>query len=150
RMREGPLLDAFRRAMDRVLEQRRPDDRARLVLFDPRIREVELLESHRLSIEADTGISPDTATSLLDALAVSLIRPPDPGRRRMAILFSSGRDGGSFLAEEEVVEVATRSGVTVFAVALTDGTTRTPQPPPRPGLMQSLTATTGGVLTVLQ
>src|SRR5690606_21467618 len=88
RMREGPLLDAFRRAMDRVLEQRRPDDRARLVLFDPRIREVELLESHRLSIEADTGISPDTATSLLDALAVSLIRPPDPGRRRMAILFS--------------------------------------------------------------
>jgi VWFA-related protein len=150
RMRDGPLLDAFRRAIERVLEQRRSGDRARLVLFDPRIREVEFLASNTLSIEAERGVSPDTATALLDAVAVSLVRPSDPARRRMAILFSNGRDGGSFLDEAGAVDVAARSGVTVFTVALTDGTTRTPLPPARPGLLRALAGTTGGVLTVLQ
>ena len=150
RMRQGERLDSFRRAIARARDALRPGDRASLVLFDPRIREVGGLESSTLVIEADAGLTPDTATSLLDAIAVSLVRPSDPARRRMAIVFTNGRDGGSFLDEAGVVDVAARSGVTVFAVALTDGTARTPQPPARPALLAALSRATGGLVTVLQ
>lgn len=150
RTREGPLLDSFRRAIERARERLQPGDRASLVLFDPRIREIGGLESSTLSITADAGPAPDSATALLDAVAVSLVRPSDPARRRMAIVFTHGRDGGSFLDEADAVDVAARSGVTVFAVAVTDGTTRTPQQPANPAFVTALADATGGMATVLQ
>jgi VWFA-related protein len=147
---EGPRLGAFRRAIDAALGRLQPGDRAALVLFDPQIREYRGLEqSKQLSIsvaeEAGGG-----ATALRDAVAMSLVSDSDASRRRMVIVFTDGRDAGSFLDEGELLTVAGHSGVTVFVVALTDGTTRVPQPASNPGLLRALTETTGGTLAVVQ
>jgi VWFA-related protein len=147
---EGPLLAALRRAVDAVRTLLRPDDRANLVVFDQRIRELTGLENSRLAIAADALNTSGGSTSLLDAVTASLITTHDPARRRMAIVFTDGQDFGSFLDEPDLVDVAARSGVTVFAVAVTDGTVRVPQRPANPGLLSALADRTGGALDVVQ
>jgi VWFA-related protein len=147
---EGPALDALRRAVDDVLARLQPDDRAGLVVFDQRIREVVDFERKRLQIIVDPSARARGPTALLDALAVSLVRPTDPARRSMAIAFTDGKDFGSFLDEPDLVDVAARGGVTVFIVAVTDGTSRVPQRPANPALLRALAEATGGAVTVLQ
>ncbi len=147
---EGAFLDSFRRAFDDVLARLGTGDRAQLVLFDPRIRELEGFERAQLSITAERRSASNGAAAVLDALAASLIRSFDPARRRMMILFSDGQDAGSFLDEQDVIDVAVRSGVTVFAVAVTDGTTRTPQQPANRSLLTALAEATGGVVAIVQ
>jgi VWFA-related protein len=147
---EGPLLDSFRRAIDDVLGRLRAEDRASLVLFDPHIREVTGLERSRLQIRAASGLETGAATALLDAVAASLVRPDDPGRRRMVVVFSAGQDAASFLDEADVIDVAARSGVTIFSVAVTDGTMRVPQQPANAGLLEALAEATGGLVAVVQ
>jgi VWFA-related protein len=147
---EGPLLDSFRRAFDEVIARLGGDDRASLVFFDPHIREIVGFEKRRLSVSAETRASSGGASVLIDALASSIVRSFDPGRRRMAVVFSDGQDAGSFLDESDVMDVAARSGVTIFAVAVTDGTTRTPQRPANVGLLSALAEVTGGAVEVVQ
>ena len=147
---EGPLLDSLRRAIDDVVARLGVGDRASYVLFDPWIREVEGIERSRLSITADRRPSAGSASSLLDAVAASLVRQSDPGRRRMVMVFSDGQDAASFLDESDLVDIARRSDVTVFVVAVTDGTTRTPLRPANAGLLAALAQATGGVMAVVQ
>jgi VWFA-related protein len=147
---EGPLLDSLRRAIDDVLARLGTNDRASLVLFDPWIREVEGIERSRLSIDAERRPNAGSASALLDAVATTLIRPSDPGRRRMAVLFTDGQDAGSFLDEADLLDVARRSDVTVFTVAVTDGTTRTPMRAANAGLLNALAEATGGAVAVVQ
>jgi VWFA-related protein len=147
---EGAVLDSFRRAIDDVLGRLGVDDRASLVLFDPRIRELDGLERSRLNISAEHRPSTGGPAALVDAVAVSLIRTDDPGRRRMAVVFSDGQDAGSFLDEGDLMDVAARSGVTIFVVAVTDGTSRTPQRPANLALLSTLAEATGGMVAVVQ
>jgi VWFA-related protein len=147
---EGAQLDAFRRALETMRQNLRDGDRARLVVFDPRIREIDGLEYGRVRITADNRPTDGGASALVDAVAVSLVRDANPDYRRMAIVLTDGQDAGSFLDEPQLLDVAARGDMTVFAVALTDGTTRVPQRPSNERMLQALADTTGGALTVLQ
>ena len=147
---EGPCLNGFRRAFEMMRRSLRNDDRGRLVLFDPRIKEVNGIEYGPVKIEASNSPSDGGASSLNDAVAVSLVRDANPPYRRMAIVMTDGQDGGSFLDEPELFEVAARTDIAVFVVAVTDGTMRVPQRPSNERMLQALADATGGALTVVQ
>jgi VWFA-related protein len=147
---EGAWLDGFRRALETMRRSLRNDDRGRLVLFDPRIREVNGIEERPVEITSVNPSSDGGASALIDALAISLVRDDNPDYRRMAIVLTDGQDGGSFLDEPELMDVAARGDITVFVVAVTDGTTRVPQRPANERMLRALADTTGGALTVVQ
>ena len=48
---EGPWLNGFRRAFETMRRSLRDDDRGRLVLFDPRIKEINGIEYARVNIQ---------------------------------------------------------------------------------------------------
>ncbi len=134
---EGPRLDAFRRALSLTLRSLGARDRARLVLFDPRIQEIAGLEkAGEVMLNSEVRAGDGGASALLDAVTVSLIRKPDPFYRRMAIVFTDGQDGRSFLDEPKLLDVVARTDMTVFTVALTDGTTRVPRRPSNERMLQ--------------
>jgi VWFA-related protein len=147
---EGPWLEGFRRAFATLQRSLRDGDRARLVTFTPRIQEVQEIQFGTVGFKGAQGPADGGATSLNDTVAVSLVRDSSPDYRRMAILMTDGQDGGSFLDEPELFEVVTRTDVTVFVVALTDGTSRVPQRPTNERMLQQLADATGGALTIVQ
>jgi VWFA-related protein len=93
---------------------------------------------------------------LLDAIAVSLITPADPGRRRMALVFTDGRDNLSLLSETAVLDIAKRSGVAISIVAVVEippGFTVTGPPTPfvpHVTLFRALAELTGGQFLALR
>jgi VWFA-related protein len=147
---EGPWLDGFRRAFATLQRGLRDGDRARLVSFNPRIQEVQDIQFGTVEFRGGLGPTDGGATSLNDTIAVSLVRDASPDYRRMAILMTDGQDGGSFLDEAELFEVVARTDVTVFVVALTDGTMRVPQRPTNERMLQQLADASGGALAVVQ
>lgn len=146
---DGSALDALRRSIGDVLGRLHPDDHASLVVFDQRIREVDV-SARGLQITVDSTWTASSPARLFDAIAAALVKPLDPARRRMTIVFTEGRDQGSFLDEAELIDVASRSGVAVFIVGVTDGTARAPQPPANLPLLQHLADATGGIVAVVQ
>jgi VWFA-related protein len=146
---EGPLFASLQRGMAAIDARLAPGDRARVVTFNAHVREVHGLEPPGRATPAAIG-QPSGTTSMIDALAVSLITPLDPDRRHVAILFSDGRDMMSFLDEAALVDVAKRVGQTVFAVAVADGTRDHPAHAGAESFLRTLTETTGGKLTVMQ
>jgi VWFA-related protein len=146
---EGPSLDALRRSIDEVLRRLRPGDRASLVVFDQRIREVDI-SARGLQINVDSTWTASSPAVLFDAMASALIKPLDPARRRMAIVFTEGKDQGSFLDEAELIDVASTSGVPMFLVGVTDGTARAPQVPANLPLLRRLADVTGGLAVTVQ
>lgn len=147
---EGPWLEGFRRAFATLQRNLRDGDRARLVTFTPRIQEIQEIQFGVVEFKGAQGPTDGGATSLNDTVAVSLVRDSSPDYRRMAILMTDGQDGGSFLDEPELFEVVARTDVTVFVVALTDGTSRVPQRPTNERMLQQLAETSGGALIVVQ
>jgi Ca-activated chloride channel family protein len=146
---EGPLLESLTRAVDAVRTSLRPDDRAVIVTFNHRIRELEAVSAGGLAPSLALG-TPIGQTSLVDAMTVALIREPEAGRRRMAIVFTDGLDTTSFLDGSTLVDVARRAETAVFTVALTRGTARRVVRPPHQPLFETLAEATGGAFAVLQ
>jgi Ca-activated chloride channel family protein len=146
---EGPLLESLTRAVEAVRTHLRPADRALVVTFNHRIRELDAVAVDGLAPTLTLG-TPMGQTSLIDAMTVALIRAPEAGRRRMAIVFTDGLDTTSFLDGSTLVEVALRAETAVFTVALTHGTARRETRPPHQALFETLAEATGGALAVLQ
>jgi len=143
----GPVLESLTRAINSVGSHLGPADRASLVTFNHRVHEVRPLTSGWAAVKFEPGTG---ATSLFDAATAALIAAPEPGRRRMAILFTDGRDTGSFVDGSTLVDVARRADTSLFIIAVTPGTAMMPQRTPYDALFQSWTTSTGGMLTVLQ
>ena len=154
----GPLLDALTRAINGVGTRLRPGDRARPVTFNDRI--VEHVDLPIVAGPALTAALNSTSghTTLLDAIAMALIAEPQAGRRQLAIVFTDGRDNLSILNESAVLDVARRSGPSVFVVAATAGTAsplitrlgvRLATAVPHEALFRSLANLTGGQFAVL-
>ena len=146
---EGPLLDSLTRAVEAIRARLRPSDRAIIVTFNHRIRELDAVAAGQLGPTLRLG-TPGGQTSLIDAMTVALVRAPEAGRRRMAIVFTDGLDTTSFLDGQTIVDVARRAETTVFTVALTHGTARREVRPPHQALFEALAEATGGALAVLQ
>lgn len=146
---QGPVLEALTRAVDAIGTQVRQTDRAGVVIFNQQIRQVRPLDAGGWPAGLSLG-TPTALTSLFDAVSVSLIAPPETGRRRMAIIFTDGLDMTSFVDGSSILELARRSNMAIFTVALADGTARRPQPAAHEELFRALADTTGGVLDVVQ
>ncbi|HSC28379.1 MAG TPA: hypothetical protein VLD67_13955 [Vicinamibacterales bacterium] len=118
----GVLQPSLVAGVNRVLKSLRPGDRARIVTFRSHVREVAALaEAGSLApLEIGPGVyyavSPSGATACYDAVALSILTPPAPGRRQLAIVFSAGRDTSSFLAPSDLLAIARRSGPMVSVV----------------------------------
>ncbi len=146
---QGQVLDALTRAIGAVGQRLRPMDRTSIVTFNTRVSEVRALAPGGLPTPVTLG-TPVGGTSLFDAVTVSLIAPPEPGRRRMALIFTDGLDTSSFVDGSSLIEVAKRSEMAVFTVALASGTANRRQRPPHEVLFGDLAEATGGAMVVLQ
>lgn len=146
---DGPLLGAVTRAVEAVGPRLRPADRAAVLTFNTRVREVRPLSEGGLPTPLALGRATGQ-TSLFDALTVGLIAPPEPGRRRMLLLFTDGQDGASFIDGTSLLDLARRSEMAVFTVALTQGTARRPQKAVHAALFEALGEATGGTVVTLQ
>jgi VWFA-related protein len=148
---EGDRYTAMVRALDAVQARLGPGDRARVITFNQQVRDAGLLTKERRT--SDVLGRASGATSLYDALAAGLIMPLEPSRRRMAIVFTDGVDGSSLLDGSEVLDIAARSGVTVFSVMLPDNSlSSTPigtfiANAAGEDVLKRLSSTTGGVYT---
>ena len=113
----GGLLDQLRATVQRVSTTASPADRLRVVSFSHRIgRPLDIGDDVSGIGLATQQLRPEGATSAWDAMVVALASRADPGRRRLVILFSDGRDTSSFLDEETLTSVAARSESVVFVV----------------------------------
>jgi len=144
---QGPVLESLSRAINSVAGRLRPMDRASLVTFNHRVHEVRPLTSDWTPLKLERGTG---ATALFDAATAALVTTPEAGRRRMAILFTDGYDTASFVDGATLVDVAKRADASLFIIAVTPGTTKTPQRAPYDALFESWTVSTGGTFTVLQ
>jgi VWFA-related protein len=139
----GPLLNALVRATETARTRVRPGDRLSVSRFSHRVRESQLAPETQLSTLL---VNPAGQTSLLDALAMTLIRPRSGEMRQMVVLFTDGQDSLSFIDERTVIAIAARTEVAVFVVALTD---RSMAALPHWGMFEQVTAATGGRLTAV-
>jgi VWFA-related protein len=145
----GPLLVSLYRSVDEIGRQLRPTDRARLISFSQRVRELGQFTGRLPDAAASLG-PPGGETSLFDAIALAVVRPPEEGHRQMAIVFTDGRDNLSFLNETDVTAAAARGRMALFFVAVTDGTRARPLPSPHEKFFNALAETTGGMVEILQ
>jgi VWFA-related protein len=145
----GPLQDAIRRAIGAVGERLRDIDRTAVVEFNHRVREIRPLSPTNGPMAIILG-SPAGSTSLFDAVGVSLLATAEPSRRRMAIVFTDGRDDTSFIDAESLVEVAKRSQMAVFTVAVAGGSSRRPERAAHEAVFSALAEVTGGTAVVMQ
>ena len=118
-------LPLVRDAAKGLLWTLRPQDRASLVEFRNTVCVSQSLTSDILRVVAAVdGITASGGTSLYNALDVTLKdfqkqAGADAGvRRRTIVVLSDGEDTGSLIGFDEVLDLARRSGVTIYTVAL--------------------------------
>lgn len=114
----GELLENLKRAVSMLLDGLKKDDRAALVKFS----HIVSLDAPLTADLARVRMALDQAqpfgdTSLIDACYAGLILAESKGDRPLLIVFSDGLDTTSWLASEEVLEVAKRSDAVVYAVS---------------------------------
>lgn len=114
---EGVALTQLRSAADKFLDELSPEDRAALVTF-----------SHHLSLRSDLTSDPAPlkqalskveavgGTSWHDALFAALEMLEAVRERPVVLLFTDGADTYSWLREEQVVSLVSRSNAVVYAI----------------------------------
>ncbi len=118
------LVAPVGRAIGRIRGHLRPVDRVSIVTFGGGFRTL----AHLVSADEAANIRPGTPadwgthSALYDALGDTLATPTGAGRRHVVIVFADGGDGGSFLSDADVLDLAARSHVVVFAVTRVAGT----------------------------
>jgi VWFA-related protein len=118
----GDRLTQLIDAANGLVRSLRPDDAAALMTFAEPVRlAVPMSTDRRRLLEALKGLEAAGATSMNDALFLSLqLRPRDAGDSRPVLLvFSDGVDTTSWLSGRQVLEVAKRSSMLIHVVELT-------------------------------
>jgi Ca-activated chloride channel family protein len=131
----GHLQGAGRALVDRL----QPGDRAALLTFSNGVvlRQALTREVDQVKREL-TRIEPRGETAVIDAAyAAIMVGEADVGRD-LLIVFSDGLDTASWLSADRVLEVARRSDVVVYGVALRGAD--------RPDFLRELSRRTGGSL----
>jgi hypothetical protein len=155
------LVPPIERAIGQVRGHLKRADRVSILTFGDRLRMLAV----RVTPDAASGIklgTPSgwgTRTPLNDALAVVFAAPAEPDRRQVAIVFADGGDTGSFLTQDDVLDLAARSRFAVFTltrVASSWGAASFPRaivdhPERRPAaFFARLTALTGGQVRAVE
>jgi len=119
-----PKMAAAQAAATRLVARLRPDDEVEVVQFSGRTVVKEPFTTDRARAEAAIQSTvPEGDTALYDTLYIALkelqpLASAEPMRRFAIVLLSDGRDTTSLNGEEEVLELARRSAVSIQAVSL--------------------------------
>jgi VWFA-related protein len=136
---EGDRLTRLRRAAGAVLDQLHADDQAALVTFSHVVRRDAPLTHDLFTVrDALDSVQADGETSVIDgAYAGVLVGESDVGRS-LLIIFSDGTDTTSWLPSANVLDIARRSDVVAYALAVRSAS--------KPRFLDDLTGLTGGEL----
>jgi VWFA-related protein len=103
----------------------RPGDRASLMTFAERPREATPFTGEPRELSAGlAGLAAGRGTALWDSIVHAVYGLQGTTGQRALVLLSDGEDRQSRFDFEEAARYATSAGVTIYAVALQDGTTR--------------------------
>jgi VWFA-related protein len=121
----GEKITHLTQAADAFLSALTHDDRATLITFSHNVELVTALEATPdAARRAMARVKPSGATALYDALSAALLLPGIPGRRTIAIVFSDGKDTLSWTSEPSLLDLARRTQMVVYAIALDDPASR--------------------------
>jgi VWFA-related protein len=135
----GDRLDRLRSAGAAILGNLKPGDQAALVTFSHVVRLAARMSTDIASVRtALLRANGDGATSLTDGVYTGIIAGQADAGRELLIVFSDGLDTSSWLPTHRVLDVAKRSDVVSYAVAV--------RSPARPEFLRDLTSFTGGRL----
>jgi VWFA-related protein len=111
------VVDRIRRDTRRILALLRPIDRARVLAIDTYVHEILPLQSaEKATLPPQPAVG--GMSSISDAIAMALMTPPDPDRRRLIVAMTDGVDTMSVLDAGQVREIARRSDVVLHVVAI--------------------------------
>jgi Ca-activated chloride channel family protein len=117
-------MDATREAAMAFLATLAPHDLAQVVQFNQRVTTLQDFTADRSALAAALrGAQPSGSTGLYNAVYVSLLelrrlREPEGLRRQAIVLLSDGEDTASVASDEQVLDLARRSEVTIYSIGL--------------------------------
>lgn len=135
----GERLEHLVDAGNVVLDGLKPDDQAALITFGHSIAIRSKLGKERETVrKALSGVTASGDTSLVDAAYAGILSGESDVGRALVLVFSDGLDVTSWLQPEQVLDIARRSDVVVYGVAVRSLA--------KPEFLQNLGDTTGGDL----
>lgn len=142
-------IDAFREDVRRFATLLRPIDRIRVISFASDVRD-------EVPLSAVTGrMAPvfghgGGGTSLNDGLAYAMLRPEEPARRHLIIVFTDGFDTSSVLSNSRIPDLAQHSAAVIHAVLVPGhASTLSPlEPGARDALVEAASRTGGEAHTL--
>jgi Ca-activated chloride channel homolog len=135
-------IESFRASAAQVSAMLRGEDRVRVTAFATGMAELSPL-APRLAPGVFTAL-PAGATSLNDALVLSLARTRVPGRRHLVVAYTDGADTSSVLETVMVARVARRADSVLYIVF--DRDDRHPVPPDALRMLREAADATGGAV----
>lgn len=113
------LAQAQRAALDFLRETLEPRDRAAIVTFSDRPRlEVKLTQDLTALAGGLAGLKAERGTALYDSVVFAVQYLKGIRGQRALLILSDGADRGSRFSFDQTLELARRSGVTVYSVGL--------------------------------
>lgn len=117
----GARLPTLVRASQMLVDQLRPADRVTLLTFDRRLQLLAHDSRDRDAVREALGqMQSGGATSLRDATYAGLMLPTLSHERPLLLVFTDGRDAGSWLTSGAVLEAAHVSNAVTYGVILRD------------------------------
>jgi Ca-activated chloride channel family protein len=147
----APRLPAVKAAARRLVRTLRPEDQAEVYHFNQRLELAQPLTSDQGALEqAIDALAADGATGLFNAVYMSIKGAEarkagqDP-RRRAVVVLTDGADTSSLVTDDQVLQLARKSELTVYAINLAE-TRRVADPADMRGVhfLAALTRDTGG------
>lgn len=143
----GVLLDRLREATRQLMGDLTKADRLRLIDFNMRIhRAVDFTDDAARIDEAIRNAQAGGGSSILDALAVSLVSASEPQRRQLIVVFTDAADSTSITTPAGLLDLARRTSASVAAVVPMAESQASPLAKKGMELLEALAGETGGRL----
>ncbi len=119
-----PNLPAVKTAAMRLVRALGPGDQAEIIQFNHKFTVLQDFTNEQAKLEAAVrGITADGATGVYNALYFTLKDPrfrrqSDDMTRQAVVILSDGEDTSSLVSDDQVLELAKKGNVTVFAISL--------------------------------
>jgi Ca-activated chloride channel homolog len=119
-----PNLPAVKTAAMRLVRALGPDDHAEIIQFNHKFTVLQDFTNDQAKLEAAVrGITAEGATGVYNALYFTLKDPRFRGKkdeltRQAVVVLSDGEDTSSLVSDDQVLSLAKKGNVTIFAISL--------------------------------